>query len=131
MYKDSCVPVAHLVASKSSAVPTGLLQFMGQGLSVITKKPSALVIKLCRLKIANFRDFYIFTGCIYFKKIFFVRLHLLTNLEIGFYVNFIPKHQACQTLLQVTRPVVLWLKEMVMMVFRRGSESNIKSDLGI
>lgn len=36
-----------------------------------------------------------------------------------------------QTLLKVTRPVVLWLKEMVMMVSRRGSESNIKSDLSI
>lgn len=35
------------------------------------------------------------------------------------------------TSLKVTRPVVLWLKEMVMMVSRRGSESNIKSDLGI
>lgn len=36
-----------------------------------------------------------------------------------------------QTLLKVTRLVVLWLKEMVMMVSRRGSESNIKSDLSI
>lgn len=33
-------------------------------------------------------------------------------------------------LLKVTGPAVLWLKEMVMMVSRRGSESNIKSDLG-
>lgn len=40
------------------------------------------------------------------------------------------KKKASQTLLKVTRPVVLWLKEMVMMVSRRGSESNIKSDLG-
>lgn len=88
----------------------------------------ALVINLCRLNIFNFRDFYLLVA---FTWTFFVRLHSLTNLEIGFYMNFIPKHQACQTLLKVTRPVVLWLKEMVMMVFRRGSESNIKSDLGI
>lgn len=63
-----------------------------------------------------------------------MRLYPLTDLEIGSDVNFIQKKKkASQTLLKVTRPrpVVLWLKEMVTMVSRRGSESNIKSDLGI
>ena len=41
------------------------------------------------------------------------------------------KKKARQTSLKVTRGVVLWLKEMVMMVSKRGSESNIKSDSGI
>jgi hypothetical protein len=59
-------------------------------------------------------------------------ISFLRNLEIASYMNFVTHTQkiVSQTLLKVTRPVVLWLKEMVMMVSRRGSESNIKSDLG-
>lgn len=55
---------------------------------------------------------------------------MLLNLEIRSYMSFVQK-QARQTSLEVTRHVVLWLKEMVMMVSKRGSESNIKSDSGI
>ena len=56
---------------------------------------------------------------------------MLLNLEIRSYMSFVQKKQARQTSLEVTRRVVLWLKEMVMMVSKRGSESNIKSDSGI
>lgn len=70
------------------------------------------------------------TGCIDLNFFLCVRLCSLTNFEIGSYMNFVLKNEQGK-LLKITRPVVLWLKEMVMMVFRKGSESNIKSDLGI
>lgn len=75
----------------------------------------ALVINLCWLGIISFW-IVLLIGCIDLN--FFPEITLLTFVEI-------------QTLLKITRPVVLWLKEMVMMVSRRGSESNIKSDLSI
>lgn len=56
---------------------------------------------------------------------------LLDRLWNWFLYELCPKRRARQTVLKITRPVVLWLEEMVMMVFRRGSESNIKSDLGV
>lgn len=48
-------------------------------------------------------------------------------------MNFvkIKKPRKSDFLVKVTRLVVLRLKEMVTMVCRRGSESKIKSDLGI
>lgn len=61
----------------------------------------------------------------------FCEITFLNKLGNWFLYELYPKNPASQTLLKVTRLVVLWLKEMVMMVSRRGSESNIKSDLGI
>lgn len=87
--------------------------------------PTALVINLCSCEELNFGSI---TYRLYWPQLF-CEVMLLNKLWNWFLYELCPKKRASQAVLKITRPVVLWLNEMVLMVFRRGSESNIKSDL--